>query len=179
MNLDKLYAILKDTTEQFRKGEVFEGTPALVEQAKAAAASGNPKSLTAGGVLEVYMMPHVDDAEKERGGGVGAGLEMVDLEFVMVGVNKARAEARRAELIGILNSWPAPERLAGGPSYIEVGGIIGDQGAAFQLFALGKVLGLWDLITPTSMGFAGPEARDMAGSGFIMITGYHPKQAAA
>lgn len=107
------------------------------------------------------------------------GLEMVDVEFMVVGVDKAKAETRRAELRAILDAWPQPERLAGGPSYIEVGGVIGDQGAAFLLFALGKVLGLWGLITPASMGITGPDAREMAGAGFVMITGYRPERAAA
>ena len=76
------------------------------------------------------------------------------------------------ELIAILKTYPQPERLAGGPSYIEVGGEIGDQGAAFQLFALGKVLGLWDIITPEKLGITGPEANQMAGMGFVMMSGF-------
>ena len=49
---------------------------------------------------------------------------------------------------------------------------IGDQGAAFELFALGKVLGIWDIITPEKLGATGDMARQMAGAGFIMCTGY-------
>jgi len=158
MNVKKLYEILRETTVQLRKGEVYEGTPELVEQAK------RGDELKGGGVLEVYAMPHVADANPD--------IEKVDLEFLVIGVNKAIAETRKAELIEILKDYPQPERLAGGPSYIEVGAEIGDQGAAFQLFALGKVLGLWDVITPATMGFAGAEARQMAGSGFVMMTGF-------
>src|SRR6202012_2479706 len=88
---------------------------------------------------------------------------------------KARAESHRAELVELLNNYPQAERIAQGPSYIEVGAEIGDQGAAFQLFAMGKVLGLWDVITPEKMGFTGPEADSMAGNGFVMMTGYRPK----
>lgn len=158
MNVKRLYQILRETTVQLRKGEVFEGTPELVEQAKSGA-----EELKGGGVLEVYAMPHESEAQ---------AVEKVDMEFVVIGVNKAAAERHKAEFIEILGEYPRPDRLAGGPSYIEVGGEIGDQGAAFQLFALGKVLGLWDVITPASMGFSGAEARQMAGMGMVMMSGY-------
>ena len=158
MNLTKLYEILNETTSQYRKGAVYEGTPELVAQAEAG------EDLQGGGVLEVYAMPHADEAPD--------GLVVVDLEFIKIGVDRTKAEARKAELIDILNHYPSPERLAGGPSYIEVGAEIGDQGAAFRLFALGNALGLWDVITPASMGITGPMARDLAGRGFVMITGF-------
>lgn len=159
MNLNRLYEILAETTTELRKGEVFEGTSSLVEQAKA-----GTDELKGGGTLEVYAMPHVDEAKP--------GLEKVDVEFMVIGVDKAIAERHRGELVKLLNKYPNPERLAGGPSYIEVGGVLGSQSAAFQLFALGKVLGLWDVITPATMGFTGLEARDMAGKGFVMMSGF-------
>ena len=161
-DLDALYRILGETTVQLRKGAVFEGSPELVAQAQAGA-----DELTGGGVLEIYMMPPVSAAPDT--------LERVDVEFMVIGVDKARAEIRRAELTALLNAYPEPDQLAGGPSYIAVGATIGDQGAAFQLFALGKALGLWDVITPAKLGFSGAEARQMAGMGWVMITGYRPK----
>lgn len=167
MDLSKLYGILAETTIQLRKGEVLEGSPNLVEAAK----SDDPEALrkAGGGVLEIYAMPAVAEAP--------ADLEMVDVHFVKIGVDKAKAEARRSDLLALLDDYPDPERLAGGPSYIEVGAAIGDQGAAFQLFALGKALGIWDVITPEMLGATGDQARQMAGSGFIMCTGYRPAQA--
>lgn len=159
MDIEKLRKILAETTVELRKGPVFQGTPELVEQAE----RGNGK-LAGGGVLEVYMMPHVDEAP--------ANIERVDVVFEVIGVDLTVAEKHRADLIAILNNYPQPECLAVGPTYIEVGGVIGSQSAAFQLFALGKALGLWSLITPATMGFEGEEARQMAGNGFIMITGY-------
>lgn len=154
MDTKRFYEILGETTIQLRKGDAVEKREQPGLQ-----------------VTEIYMMPHESEAVPE--------LEKVDLEFLIIGVDKTKAEERRAELISILDTYPNPERLAGGPSYIEVGGEIGDQGAAFQLFALGKVLGLWDVITPKSLGVEGDAARKMAGSGFIMITGYRPVSAAA
>jgi hypothetical protein len=148
MDLNRLYKILAATTVQLRKG------PEITERE-----TPNLK------VTEIYAMPPADDPK-------AADLEKVDLEFLVIGVDKAAAERHKDELIEILKTYPQPERLAGGPSYIEVGAEIGDQGAAFQLFALGKVLGLWSVITPATMGFSGAEARAMAGSGFVMMSGW-------
>lgn len=158
MNIQRLHEILSETTVQLRKGEVLEGTPELVDAIEA-----GDKELP-GGVVEINAMPHVDEARTD--------IETVDVEFMVVGVDRAKAESHKDELTSILKDYPEPARLAGGPSYIEVGAEIGDQGAAFQLFALGKVLGLWDVITPTTMGFKGEQARQMAGGGYVMITGF-------
>lgn len=160
-NTKRLYEILEATTMQLRKGEVLEGTPELVEQVKR-----GDEELTGGGVLEVFAMPHVDEAPEH--------VEIVDVELLAIAVNRVGAQKARDELIEILNDYPRPDRLAKGPSYIEVGAEIGDQGAAFQLFALGKYLGLWDIITPGTLKITGEKAREMAGLGFVMITGYTP-----
>ena len=100
------------------------------------------------------------------------GFEIIDCILVAVGVRKDPAEAHKAELIELLKAYPQPERLAAGPSYIEVGGVLGDQGAAFQLFALGQVLGLWKIISPTTVGIRGEDAHRMAGNGFVLMSGY-------
>lgn len=161
MNTNALYEILRKTTGQLRKGEVFEGSQGMVEWAE----KGDAEAPAPGGVLEVYMMPKESDPAFD-------GLEKVDMHFVTIAVNKEAAEKERANFIALLNDWPDPEQLAGGPSYIAVGATIGDQGAAFELFALGKVLGIWDVITPELLGATGEQARQMAGGGFIMCTGY-------
>src|SRR6185295_5307979 len=114
-----------------------------------------------GGVAEIYMMPHADEAP--------ADLELVDCEFIKIGVDKAKAEPLKTELVRLLKDYRGPHPLSDGPSYIEVGGVIGDQSAALSLFALGKVLDLWTLITPAFHGFEGQEARYMAERGYIMI----------
>ena len=160
MDLNKLYKILSETTIQLRKGEMIHGDKHLVQAIK----EGRDLDKEPGGVVTIDAMPHTDDAP--------ADLEKVDCEFLVIGVDRKKAEVYRADLIELLNTYPSPERLAGGPSYIEVGAEIGDQGAAFQLFALGKTLGLWDIITPKVLGFSGAEARQMAGIGFVMMSGY-------
>lgn len=152
MNLNRLHELLRETTSTFRKGQEVEEREV-----------GNVR------VVEVYAMPHESEAPES--------IEKVDVHFLTIGVNKPRAVAIREELAGILNGYPQPERLAGGPSYIELGAEIGSQDAALRLFAVGKVLGFWDVITPRAMGITGPQADELAGSGMVMITGYNiPKQ---
>lgn len=164
MNLDRLYQILQNTTLQFRKGEEIEGDPKLVSAIKNLK-EGDDLNKLPGGVVHIYAMPHESQA-------TNGSIEKVDLHFIVVGVDKTKAEQHKDELIAILKTYPQPERLAGGPSYIEVGGEIGDQGAALQLFALGKVLGLWDIIIPETLGITGPEANKLAGRGFVMMSGF-------
>lgn len=160
MNLPRLYQILGETTVQLRKGEVIHGDKPLVDAINA----GVEHDKLPGGVVTFDLMPHESAA--------APNIEKVDVEFMVVGVDRAAAERHKDELVSILKEYPEPERLARGPSYIEVGAVIGDQGAAFQLFAVGKVLGLWRVITPSMMGFTGAEAERMAGMGFVMVSGF-------
>ncbi len=161
MNLDRLYEILADTTVQLRKGEEIEGTPELVEAIQA----GDDLDQLPGGVVSIYSMPHEAEAED---------IEKVDCHFIVIGVDKAKAKQYREELLTILNDWPSEPALEDGPSYLHAGAVIGDQGAAFQLFALGKVLGFWKIVTPKTLGFSGPMASQMAGQGLILIAGFDP-----
>lgn len=150
MDTARLYEILKSTTVQLRKGpEVARHRDGHIE------------------VMEIFAMPHTDEVNLNK-----QNFETVDMHFIAVAVDKRQAELHKDDLIKLLKDYPHPERLAGGPSYIEVGAVLGDQGAAFCLFALGKVLGLWDVITPEKFGMDGEQAAQAAGRGFIMMTGY-------
>ena len=144
MNIERLYKILDECSVQLRKGEEI---------------------IQHGNVTEIFAMPHESEVNN---------LEKIDCHFIVVGVEKATTEKYRQELIDILNEYPNMERLKGGPSYIEVGAEIGDQGMAFKLFAAGQVLGFWQVMTPARMGITGPMADQMAGQGFVLITGYKP-----
>lgn len=150
MNLSRLYEILASTTCQLRKQEESVTKERV----------GNVD------VVHVYGMAHESEIDGD------SEFEKVDCHFVTIGVHREMAETIKDDLISILKEYPEPDRLARGPSYIEVGGVIGDQGAAFQLFALGEVLGFWQVMTPTMLGFSGPEADKLAGSGAIMISGF-------
>ena len=149
MDINKVNQILVNTTQLFRKGE-----PVV-------------KSNNGGiRVVEIWAMPHQSEAS--------ADLEQVDCHFMIIGVNKAKAEEVRDELVLLLYDYPG-SRLAEGLSFIEVGGMLGDQEMAFRLFALGKVLGFWEIITPEFLGVIGSDADELAGSGMIFTSGYNPR----
>jgi hypothetical protein len=152
MNLTSLHQIIGETTQLLRKGP-------MVEQHEVGSLQ----------VTTLDFMPHQDEVASD-------GVEKCDMELVTVGVDKAKAETRKAELVALLNDWPFPNQLQTGPSYITIGATIGDQGAALCLMALGKVLGLWSVVGPATFGLTGQEARDAAGSGFLMIGGWQPEK---
>lgn len=170
MDKQSLYQILHETTVSLRKGEEVEGDAHLVEAVR----QGKDLSNMPGGAVHIYAMPHVTAAPDS--------IEKVDCHFIVIGVDKQKAEAHRAELLDLLKSWPteawgAPvPKLEEGPSYIHVGGVIDSQEAAFQLFALGQVLGLWRVVTPATLGITGNDANIMAGMGMVMISGYKPAE---
>ena len=100
MNLERLHEILRETTIPVRKG------PVRREEERAGLR-----------VVHIDDMPAADDPALE-------GMEMVDVHFIEVAIDRNAAEHHKAELVEILREYP---RLAAGPSYIEVGGEIGDQ----------------------------------------------------
>lgn len=56
--------------------------------------------------------------------------------------------------------------------YMELGGWMGDQGAALMLMGLGTVLGLWELMTPVTilkLAASDPLAQKMAGAGYVTV----------
>lgn len=61
------------------------------------------------------------------------------------------------------------ERLKEGPSYIELGGWIGDQELALSLMGLGASLGLWNVVTPRTLGFSDDKAGMLMGMGFVLL----------
>ncbi len=152
MNVHRLLEILEETTYLLRKGEpVTENVVAGVK------------------VVQIENFPHKSQVEP--------GIK-VDCHFVVVVVDKPTAKKYRDEVLDILKDWPseswgqAVSKLEEGPSYIVVGGVLGDQGSAFLLFALGQVLGFWNVVTPKSLGITGPEADEVAGLGLVMIDGF-------
>lgn len=61
------------------------------------------------------------------------------------------------------------EDLAGGPSYITLGGWLGSQDLALMLIGAVELVGIANAITPGSFGFTGETADAMAGSGMVML----------
>lgn len=144
--------LLRETTTMFRKG------PEVVD---------HPPDKAGIAVTEVFGMPHESDA--------APALAMFDLHFLKVGVQPLMAEHRRGDLIEWLREYPEPERLAGGPSYIEIGAVLGSQDFAMCLFALGAHLKLWTIITPETLHLEGADADRAAGQGFVMMSGWKPE----
>lgn len=73
MNLQRLYQILGETTQQYRKG--------------AAVTERETEHLR---VTEIYAMPHENDAPD---------IDKVDMHFVTIGVDASKAQKHRDELV--------------------------------------------------------------------------------
>ena len=72
-----------------------------------------------------------------------------------------------------MKNYPHPERLAECPSYIELApNLEMEQESALRLMALGKTLGIWDVVNAKTLGMDDATASQMAGQGFLMISGY-------
>lgn len=104
--------------------------------------------------------------------------QTVDLHFVTVGFTEKAPVLTAQQFYDLIEASAegdfgtmTTDRLKQGPSYIELGGWLGDQTLAFRFMALGQLHGLWEIVTPERMGIPEPAASQLAGSGFIMITG--------
>tara|TARA_B100000614_G_scaffold262909_1_gene300551 strand:+ start:107801 stop:108373 length:573 start_codon:yes stop_codon:yes gene_type:complete len=140
--------ILKETTCQLRIGEQIEESD---------------------GATHVFMMPSVDDVANPD------EFDFIDLTFIYIGVHKEKAAEARQRLVELLA--PGEEAWKLGPSYMHVGAAIGDQGGALMLFALGRALNLWQILSPqTMMGLSRdhPLSQQMAGQGMVNIQGWFP-----
>jgi hypothetical protein len=146
LNLDRLYQIINECSTQVRIGDVVKQETV------------GPLSVTT-----VDAMPAESDLVD--------GLKVIDLVLLKVGVEPDCAAKHKEELVKLIE--PLRTILEPGPSYITIGGYIGDQGTAFQLMAIGEVLGLWTVITPRLFGInEEPQLTQAAGQGLIMISGY-------
>lgn len=81
------------------------------------------------------------------------------------------AEALRAAIAEHKGEWCEVNVFDGElHSYIELGGWIGDQGAALRFIGLGAVLGLWKLVTPVTLFGDALEPHmvgNLAGQGYL------------
>jgi hypothetical protein len=123
-----------------------------------------------------YIEKHTDRGECQCGRCFDKGPDReapphsVNVHFFWV---SARENPTKAELLKRLAAeYPDMDRLRAGPSYIELGALLGDQGLALRLIALGKLVGLWPAITPATIGASGETADQLAGAGFVMAGGF-------
>jgi hypothetical protein len=155
MDSERLYQMLEDSTEVFRKGKEVQVRK-----------SGGVKA------MEVFGYPHINEAPS------GDEYERVDMIFIDVLVDKKKATGYAEDLKDILSEYPQPERLAGGPCYIELAPACGlEQEGALRLMALGKTLGLWEIMSGKIAGMDDEQTLELARSGFLMISGYKPPAA--
>ncbi len=91
----------------------------------------------------------------------------VDMIFFKV----ANKDAEKEEFLKLVQE-KFPHWLDGNEhSYYETGGDIGDQGLALMAMGLGKILGIWEVMTPLTMipDIDEALAQQMAGAGMISI----------
>lgn len=91
----------------------------------------------------------------------------VDIMFFSVANNSAEKE-KFLELV----QEEHPNWLDGVEhNYLKIGGDMGDQGIALQTMALGKLLGVWELLTPASIlpMLTRELQMELAGRGMIAI----------
>lgn len=96
-----------------------------------------------------------------------------DLESLF-GVDTSEADGVRDEFLEILASYPKHEKLEKGQSYTEFSRDFPlDCEMCLRAFALGEVLGVWRVVTPSRTGCidrSAAHARAM--NGFINVEGY-------
>ncbi len=98
-----------------------------------------------------------------------------DMLIFQVGIMPIADEVK-ADFIEALRAYPDMGRLAGGPSYIELGAVLSEyddqaQQVAIQMIALGDYYDVWKAVTPVTLGMAREGAAKMVRSGFIMPVG--------
>ena len=118
-----------------------------------------------------YVVDHTERGECQCGRCLDKGPDRaapehsVNVHFFWVSV---KGDPKQEDLRRLLErDYPDLGRLRGGPSYIELGGVLGDQGVALCLIGLGKLVGLWKAVTPEKLGFSGAQAGQLAGQGFV------------
>lgn len=101
--------------------------------------------------------------------------DLVDVHFFVVAINRQAAKDARDDFVALMDELGLPEGSAGAITYIALGGLVGDQGAAMQLMALGQVLGAWEVLTPERIlpGIDPERASEIAGNGGVLTTGYN------
>ena len=97
---------------------------------------------------------------------------IVDVHFFKVAVQDNIAPSLAEDLAGYLSALCTEEFLKKGPSYLELGEKLGDQGLALTVMALGEALKLWQVITPAKLGVIGAAGQQMAGQGLILTDGF-------
>jgi hypothetical protein len=146
MNNIKLAELLRATTVVLSKGERTR------------------RYLVAMGVASVLsgLMPSVEDAP---------GLDIVDCQFLSVGVDLDEAARRVNEFMELVGTLPAAE-LQKGITYKHLAPYVHDDVTALRVFALGHALGLWHVVLPADTNIEPSIQDEAAALGWLHITPY-------
>ena len=106
--------------------------------------------------------PHVSLADED--------LELVDCYFIVIGMYEKKVEQCQKELLELVKLLLKNHRINGSISFLEIGEALESQELALRLLAIGKVLGWWELHTPTTNNLSAESADRAAGMGLIMAT---------
>lgn len=147
---DTLQKIINTTTKVYRKGPQVE-----------------TRKVGDVNVVELFGYEHTKDSPKED------NFQKVDMIFIDVVVDEQQAKKYENNLLKIIETYPDRQRFAQGLSYMELSPNFGlNQEEGLRLMALGKVLGLWDIMSGKSLGLDDNKAKEMAGSGFLYALPY-------
>lgn len=95
---------------------------------------------------------------------------LVDVHFAIVAVDAERALAVADE---IQEEWGALVCVSDfkGPTFLELGAVLGDHRAALRFLALGETIGMWKVVIPSSFDIPSSEYADqLAEEGLVMAS---------
>jgi hypothetical protein len=120
--------------------------------------------------IQRYLASCVRHVEK---GTLGTeGNKVVELHFMTVEVDVAKAQAHGVAFLGFLADSRAIRPMSSQAemftSYTDIGGAVGDQWLGLQAMAAGEALGLWKVYSPADAGYEGADANAIAGAGGVM-----------
>jgi hypothetical protein len=96
----------------------------------------------------------------------------INVHFFEVAVQDNIAPILAEDLAVYLSDLCTEDFLRKGPSYIELGAVLGDQRLALTVMAVGEALRLWEVITPAKLGVIGVPGDQMAGQGCVLTDGF-------
>ena len=93
---------------------------------------------------------------------IAPGPDFPDREELIAAVRDALGEGEFGVSMGA-------DDLAGGPSFIALGGWLGSQDLALMLIGAVELAGIAPAITPAALGISGEGADNLAGNGLVML----------
>jgi len=128
---------------------------------------GEEVTTDSGGATHLWFMPHIDEEP-------GYEHDKIHVSFFAVAINKKLCDQTREDFVKLVEQ--ASDSWRDGPNYLQIGAAIGSQEYALSFIALGRYYGLWNILSPQTMGIDDPTlAEKMAGLGMINPQGWSPE----